>query len=95
MIPQSNIMEWSRQVPWKTNEQVEQDLMICRALVEIFSDNWLANSVAFRGGTALHKLYLSPQPPYSEDDDLVQVRAEPIKETVGKLRHHRQYGKRI
>lgn len=59
--------------------------MICRALVEIFSDAWLANSLAFRGGTALHKLYLQPQPRYSEDIDLVQVRAEPIKETVQRL----------
>ena len=62
MIPQAYITEWSQQVPWQTNEQVEQDLVICRALVEIFSDEWLANSLAFRGGTALHKLYLKPQP---------------------------------
>jgi len=85
MIPQSHIMEWSQQVPWQSNEQVEQDLIICRALVEIFSDKWLASSLAFRGGTALHKLYLQPQPRYSEDIDLVQVRAEPIKETVQRL----------
>lgn len=85
MIPQAYITEWSQQVPWQTNEQVEQDLVICRALVEIFSDQWLANSLAFRGGTALHKLYLQPQPRYSEDIDLVQVRAEPIKETVQRL----------
>ena len=78
-------MEWSQQVPWQSNEQVEQDLIICRALVEIFSDKWLASSLAFRGGTALHKLYLQPQPRYSEDIDLVQVRAEPIKETVQRL----------
>jgi len=78
-------MEWSQQVPWQSNEQVEQDLVICRALVEIFSDEWLASSLAFRGGTALHKLYLQPQPRYSEDIDLVQVRAEPIKETVQRL----------
>lgn len=85
MIPQSHIMEWSQQVPWQSNEQVEQDLIICRAMVEIFSDKWLASSLAFRGGTALHKLYLQPQPRYSEDIDLVQVRAEPIKETVQRL----------
>lgn len=85
MIPQAYITEWSQQVPWQTNEQVEQDLVICRALVEIFSDEWLANRLAFRGGTALHKLYLQPQPRYSEDIDLVQVRAEPIKETVQRL----------
>ena len=50
MIPQAYITEWANQVPWQTNEQVEQDLVICRALVEIFSDEWLASSLAFRGG---------------------------------------------
>jgi predicted nucleotidyltransferase component of viral defense system len=85
MIPQAYITEWSNYVPWQTNEQVEQDLVICRALVEIFKDDFLANSLAFRGGTALHKLYLQPQPRYSEDIDLVQVRSEPIKETIQRL----------
>jgi predicted nucleotidyltransferase component of viral defense system len=85
MIPQSYIIEWSQHVPWQTNEQVEQDLVICRALIEIFSDDWLAERLAFRGGTALHKLYLNPQPRYSEDIDLVQVRVEPIKETIQRL----------
>jgi predicted nucleotidyltransferase component of viral defense system len=85
MIPQAYITEWSQKVPWQSNEQVEQDLVICRTLVEIFSDEWLASSLAFRGGTALHKLYLKPQPRYSEDIDLVQLRAEPIKDTVQRL----------
>lgn len=85
MIPQAYIMEWRQKVPWQTNEQVEQDLIICRALAEIFSDEWLADSLAFRGGTALHKLWLNPQPRFSEDIDLVQLRAEPIKPTVEKL----------
>ncbi len=87
MIPQANIIAWSNRVPWKTNEQVEQDLVICRSLVEIFNDNFLAKSLAFRGGTALHKLYLQPQPRYSEDIDLVQIRSEPIKETLTRLRN--------
>jgi hypothetical protein len=52
MIPQAYITEWSQQVPWQTNEQVEQDLVISRALVEIYSDEWLAESLAFRGGRA-------------------------------------------
>lgn len=85
MIPQAYITEWSKNVPWQTNEQVEQDLVICRALVEIFKVDFLADSLAFRGGTALHKLYLQPQPRYSEDIDLVQVRSEPIKETIQHL----------
>lgn len=86
MIPQNNIIEWSNIVPWRTNEQVEQDLVICRALVEIFSDDYLAGHLAFRGGTALHKLYLQPQPRYSEDIDLVQIQAEPIGQVLDKLR---------
>jgi predicted nucleotidyltransferase component of viral defense system len=85
MVPQAYITEWSNYVPWQTNEQVEQDLVICRALVEIFKDDFLANRLAFRGGTALHKLYLQPQPRYSEDIDLVQVHSEPIKETIQRL----------
>lgn len=82
MIPQAYITEWSNYVPWQTNEQVEQDLVICRALVEIFKDEFLAKGLAFRGGTALHKLYLQPQSRYSEDIDLVHLRSEPIKETI-------------
>ncbi len=86
MIPQAYITEWANKVPWQTNEQVEQDLIICRALTEIFKDEFLANNLAFRGGTALHKLYLSPQPRYSEDIDLVQIKAGPIKPIIDKLR---------
>ena len=76
----------SEQGPWTETEQVEQDLLICRALTEIYKDPYLASHLAFRGGTALHKLFLSPQPRYSEDIDLVQVKAEPIKETYDRIR---------
>ena len=86
MIPVSAIEEWRNKVPWQTNEQVEQDLIICRALTEIFKDEFLAENLAFRGGTALHKLYLSPQPRYSEDIDLVQIKAGSIKPILDKLR---------
>ena len=86
MIPQAYITEWSTQVPWRTNEQVEQDLIISRALVEIFSDNFLADRLAFRGGTAIHKLQLSPQPRYSEDIDLVQITNEPFGPVIDALR---------
>lgn len=82
MIPELAIQEWQEQAPWPEVEQVEQDLLICRALVAIYSDPFLAENLAFRGGTALHKLYLHPQPRYSEDIDLVQVKAAPIKETI-------------
>ena len=39
MIPQQYITEWSEFAPWQANEQVEQDLIICRSLVELFSDD--------------------------------------------------------
>lgn len=86
MIPKANIIEWRNFVPWKDNAQVEQDLVICRALVELFNDEYLGERLAFRGGTALHKLYLNPQPRYSEDIDLVQIPEEPIKATLSRIR---------
>ena len=86
MIPQQYITEWSEIAPWKANEQVEQDLVICRALVELFSDEFITEKVAFRGGTAIHKLFLEPQPRFSEDIDLVQISAEPIGPSIDKIR---------
>jgi len=46
----------------------------------------LQERLAFRGGTALHKLFLKPQVRYSEDIDLVQIKTEPIKETISEIR---------
>jgi predicted nucleotidyltransferase component of viral defense system len=86
MIPQRYITEWSEIAPWQANEQVEQDLIICRSLVELFSDEFIAEKVAFRGGTALHKLFLEPQPRYSEDIDLVQISAERFGPLIDKIR---------
>ena len=86
MIPSNNIIEWSDTAPWISSEQVEQDLVICRALVEIFSDAYLSEHLAFRGGTALHKLYLTSHARYSEDIDLVQKKPGPIKSIIDRLR---------
>lgn len=65
---------------------VEQDLVLSRALVEIFCVPALADALAFRGGTALHKLHLAPGARYSEDIDLVQTRPEPIGPTFDRVR---------
>lgn len=85
MIPKPYIAKWKDHAPWTTNEQVEQDLIISRALVALFSDEFLSENLAFRGGTALHKLYLNPAPRYSEDIDLVQVKAGPIKPILDQI----------
>ncbi|MCL2655032.1 MAG: nucleotidyl transferase AbiEii/AbiGii toxin family protein [Coriobacteriia bacterium] len=86
MIPQAAITQWRNTVPWRSMHQVEQDLILSRALVAIYSDALLAASLAFRGGTALHKLYLSPQARYSEDLDFVQVAPVPIGPVLDRLR---------
>ena len=85
MINRLAIQQWSEHAPWTDNAQIEQDLIICRALIAIFSDDFLASQLAFRGGTALHKLYLAPQPRYSEDIDLVQINPGPIKPIMYRL----------
>ena len=86
MIPERYIKEWSEFLPWKSKEYIEQDLIICRALCALYNDEYLAQHLAFRGGTALNKIYLNPQPRYSEDIDLVQINAEPIKNTIDRIR---------
>jgi predicted nucleotidyltransferase component of viral defense system len=76
VIPRDYITEWRAHAPWVQDFQVEQDLVISRALIEIFSNPALHDALAFRGGTALYKLHLKPAARYSEDIDLVQTRAE-------------------
>lgn len=77
MIPRAYITQWRAKAPWGFDTQVEQDLVLSRAVVEIFSDERLGKALAFRGGTALHKLYFDPPGRYSEDIDLVQIEAGP------------------
>lgn len=71
MIPRANITAWRSVAPWPSNEQVEQDLVLSRALVAMFSQKVVADRAIFRGGTALHKLFLWASRRYSEDIDLV------------------------
>ena len=77
MIARAYITEWQQHAPWPDPAMVEQDLVICRALADIFNHPALKDSLAFRGGTALFKLHM-PAVRYSEDIDLVQVQAGPI-----------------
>ena len=86
MIPRDYITEWRQEAPWVQDAQVEQDLILSRALVEIYQVASLAAGLAFRGGTALHKLFLQPPSRYSEDIDLVQVAPGPIGRTLDALK---------
>jgi len=86
LIPKDYITEWRANAPWVSDAQVEQDLVLSRAIVEIFRSEELARRLASRGGTAIHKLFLRPAARYSEDLDLVQVVPEPIGDTLDAIR---------
>jgi len=60
-------------------------LVIGHAFVAIFSDDFLNDNLTFRGGAALHKLYLNHAPRYSENIDLVQVKPGPIKSIMQRI----------
>jgi len=86
VIPRANITAWRTHAPWPANEQVEQDLVLSRAMVAMFSTETVAAQAIFRGGTALHKLFLGTGRRYSEDIDLVQRDAGPIGELIDTIR---------
>ena len=79
MIPAAHIYAWQEHARWSDIAQVEQDLILSRAIVSLFSDPAARGLLAFRGGTLLHKIHLAPAARYSEDIDLVQVEAGPAK----------------
>lgn len=86
MIPALNIVAWGNVVPWAEQRQIEQDLIISRALVAIYSDELLGKELRFRGGTALNKLHFPKPLRYSEDIDLVRTTAGPIGPILDRLR---------
>ena len=86
MIPKMNIVAWSRTAPWPEDRQVEQDLVVCRALVEIFKDDFLKKELRFRGGTALNKLHFPKAYRYSEDIDLTRTTGGNVGPILTRLR---------
>jgi predicted nucleotidyltransferase component of viral defense system len=86
MIPMMNIIAWSQTAPWAETRQVEQDLIISRAIVQLFSDPVLRNQLRFRGGTALNKIHFPAPLRYSEDIDFVRTEAGPIGPVLDRIR---------
>jgi predicted nucleotidyltransferase component of viral defense system len=86
LIPNAYIQAWRASAPWPDTRQVEQDLIICRALCDLFNAPVLKGKIAFRGGTAINKLLFERPLRYSEDIDLVQTTPEPIGATVDAVR---------
>ena len=86
MIPNIYIEDWSNYVKWQSAAQIEQDLIISRALIDLYNEPHIRNALVFRGGTALNKLFLKPPSRYSEDIDFVQRNSDPIGQTIDVIR---------
>lgn len=86
MIPVMNIVAWGNVAPWVERRQIEQDLIISRAIVELFADEFLREELRFRGGTALNKLHFPKPLRYSEDIDLVRTTTGPIGPVLDRVR---------
>ena len=86
MIPEQIISAWRVHAPWVEDDDVEQDLILTRILLEIYSNAFLSGRLAFRGGTCLNKLCWKKPVRYSEDLDFVQIRKEPVGKTISTLR---------
>lgn len=86
MIPENFITEWKEYAPWSDDQMVEQDLIISRVLVELYRHPYIAKTLAFRGGTALNKLFIFPPVRYSQDIDLVQISAGPIGDILSVIK---------
>lgn len=85
MIDPTSLAKWREIAPWTDAAQVEQDLVISRALIEIYNHPLLKDELAFRGGTALQKCFFEHPTRYSEDIDLVQLTKGPIGEISNAL----------
>jgi len=78
-ITRQDILAHRAVVPWSAQYQIEQDLLLCRAIAALFDDSFLHSQLAMRGGTLLHKVHLAPPARYSEDIDLVVVGSRPAE----------------
>jgi predicted nucleotidyltransferase component of viral defense system len=77
LLTRRDVLAHQAHVPWPSQRQVEQDLLLCRAMQALFNDEFLQSQIAMRGGTLLHKVHLAPPSRYSEDIDLVVIGNRP------------------
>jgi len=86
VIPNAVVTAWGRGRPWPTRQQIEQDLLLARLIVEIFNHDYLGKELVFRGGTCLHQLRLPTPKRYSEDLDFVRRSRDGIGHVFDALR---------
>ena len=86
MIPKYIVQQWKSRAPWQSESQVEHDLILTRALISLYQNPTIRENLAFRGGTALNKIYINPPARYSEDLDFVLINDVPVGETLSAIR---------
>jgi predicted nucleotidyltransferase component of viral defense system len=86
MIIQQYIIAWSQYAPRNSYDLIEHDLVLSKALSELYATPTITENLIFRGETALHKLFFEQAGRFSEDLDFVQIKTEPIGETIDALR---------
>lgn len=86
MISQNAIIAWRKHAPWLGTDQVEHDLILSRAICELYQHSMIRENLVFRGGTALHKLFFDTAGRFSEDLDFVQIKAAPIGDVISVIR---------
>lgn len=90
MVPQAALNAWAQRAPWPDDLDVEQDLILSRAIVEIANHPLLGEELAFRGGTSLHKLHSEQPWRYSNDLDYVRTTKGPVKQIMRAVRETMQ-----
>lgn len=85
MMPRKDIIRWGVDHPWQNENQIEQDLLLSRAMIEIANDPLLGDELVLRGGTAFHKLFLPEPYRYSEDLDFVRTTTGDIGDVMKRL----------
>jgi predicted nucleotidyltransferase component of viral defense system len=78
VISPADLAYWRRTVRWADSNQVEQDLVLSRLIIEIAHHPLLGQELVFRGGTCFHKLWLDRPWRYSEDLDYVRRSASGV-----------------
>lgn len=86
MITDADIRHWRTQVPWVDADNVEQDLLLSRMIIEIANHPLLSKELVFRGGTCFHKLWLDRPWRYSEDLDYVRTTSGGIGDILNAVR---------
>ena len=85
MIAKPYIAKWQEQAPWKQFYQIEQDLVICRTLIEIFSDDFKQQTTNNKQQTINNKQpsTINHQPSTNNQQPL----SEPLKRKNGSKTH--------